>query len=231
MSTVPDEGSPVPRVAGSRKAPLTVERVVEAAMSIAQERGYRAVNMRTVAARLHTGPSSLYAHVSGKDELDRHIAARLLLSLDIPEPDPERWQDQLVELYQQMAALFVRHPGIEHAYFASGPRDPAVLEVIGRATAIYQAGGLTIAEVETLESVLEAMAISHAIQTTVLHERLESLGTTYEKLSADWRDLLDQAQGTDELQRGDPAPHSGVLEARERLFAERLRVVIDACHG
>ena len=48
--------------------------------------------MRRVAAALETGPSSLYAHVVNKEDLDELLIGRLCAAVDLPEPDPAIWR-------------------------------------------------------------------------------------------------------------------------------------------
>ncbi len=53
--------------------------------------------MRTVAHALGTGAASLYAHVTGKEELLEIVVERVIgeVPLAEEEPDPSRWQEQL----------------------------------------------------------------------------------------------------------------------------------------
>ena len=53
-----------------RKVPITVGRIVDAALQLVEAEGFDALTMRRVAAALQTGPASLYAHVRDKAELD-----------------------------------------------------------------------------------------------------------------------------------------------------------------
>ena len=55
--------------AGRGKSPITVDSIITAALGIVASEGYEALTMRRLAAALETGPASLYAHVSHKEEL------------------------------------------------------------------------------------------------------------------------------------------------------------------
>src|SRR3954462_15816766 len=88
--TLPGEDGPT-----TPKQRLTVERIVDTAMALMAERGYDAVSMRSLAKELDTGPASLYAHVANKEEIDQLVIDRIAARLEIPEPDPERWAEQL----------------------------------------------------------------------------------------------------------------------------------------
>src|SRR5262249_26576635 len=67
--------------APARKQGLTLLRVVEAAIELAEEGGIAAVSMRSVAQRLGVTAMALYRHVASKDEL-------LVLMRDVALGDP-----------------------------------------------------------------------------------------------------------------------------------------------
>src|SRR3954451_8147897 len=85
------------RVARPERArePLSRERIVDATFRIVDAGGLDAVSMRSVADALGTGPASLYAHVSGKEELLSLLIERLAGEMRLPEPDADRWQEQI----------------------------------------------------------------------------------------------------------------------------------------
>ena len=59
-----------------RKGPkpaLTLPRIVEAAIKVADTEGLDAVSMSRVAAEAGAAPMSLYRHVSAKEELIEHM--------------------------------------------------------------------------------------------------------------------------------------------------------------
>ncbi|MGH1552145.1 TetR/AcrR family transcriptional regulator [Streptomyces sp. L7] len=58
-----------PRPSRGPKPGLSVDRIVDAAIRIADEEGLDAVSMRRVATDLGTGAMSLYRYVPGKAEL------------------------------------------------------------------------------------------------------------------------------------------------------------------
>ena len=72
----------------SRRPPrrsLNPEAIVDAAMAVLDEGGVDSLNMRAVADRLGTGPSSLYAHFAGKDELLAAMIDRIAGELPLAE--------------------------------------------------------------------------------------------------------------------------------------------------
>src|ERR1700712_1876193 len=81
-----------------RKLPITVERITDAALEVVAGQGYDALTMRSVAARLETGPASLYAHVVNKADLDELVIGRLCTRVVLPAPDPTRWREQVLDV-------------------------------------------------------------------------------------------------------------------------------------
>ena len=87
---------------------LSLDRIVEAAVEIADGEGLPAVSMARVAERIGTTPMSLYRHVTNKDELLQLMIDAVAARQGPPEPDPEqdwrynldRWAHGLVGLYR-----------------------------------------------------------------------------------------------------------------------------------
>jgi AcrR family transcriptional regulator len=98
--------------------------------------------MRSVARDLGTGPASLYAHVANRNELDALVIERVAGQLEVPDPDPERWREQLREVMVAMLALYDAHPGVARASLGMIPMSPRVLRVTERLAALVRAGGV-----------------------------------------------------------------------------------------
>ena len=77
------------------RAPLSREAIVDAALRVLDREGAAGLSMRRVADELGTGPASLYWHVANKDALIDLIVDRVAGEVPLPEPDPDRWQEQL----------------------------------------------------------------------------------------------------------------------------------------
>ncbi|MEV8096975.1 TetR/AcrR family transcriptional regulator [Kitasatospora sp. NPDC085879] len=100
------------RKADSRQ-PLTPEAVVEAGIAVLDREGLEGLTMRRVAQELGTGPASLYAHVSGKDELLELMLERISGEIRLPErPEPERWKEQVKEICREAQRVYTAHRDI-----------------------------------------------------------------------------------------------------------------------
>lgn len=156
-----------PRKAAPPRQPLTQEAIVETAIGVLDAEGLEAVTMRRVAQELGTGPASLYAHVSGKEELRELMLDRIAAEIRLPEPDPARWQEQLKELAREIRRVYTSHRDIALVSMGMVPTGPHLLDVAEAQLALMRAGGVPkrIAgiAVDTLGMFLDADAIEDTI--------------------------------------------------------------------
>ena len=134
-------GAPAaPRV---RKAPITVVRILDAALRLVEAEGFDALTMRRVAGELDTGPGSLYAHVRNKAELDDLLIGELSKKVALPAPDPATWRTQAMDVCRQLRDQYLRYPGISRAALAATPRSLDTLRIAEGMLAILLAGGVS----------------------------------------------------------------------------------------
>ncbi len=129
-------------LSGERKAPITVETIVRTAFDIVAREGYDALSMRRVASALNTGPASLYAHVVNKEDLDDLLIGQLCAEIDLPEPDPARWRQQVLSVCSQLRDQYLHYPGISRAALAIVPTNLETLRVSEGMLAILLAGNV-----------------------------------------------------------------------------------------
>ncbi|SNS50731.1 transcriptional regulator, TetR family [Geodermatophilus saharensis] len=101
-----------PDGAGRRPGPrpgLDVDRVVAAAVELADREGLAAVTVRRLAAELGVGAMTLYTHVPGKGELVALMHDAVLGEL-YPEPPAGDWRARLTAVARANWDLYVRHP-------------------------------------------------------------------------------------------------------------------------
>ena len=103
------------------KQSLNRERVLRAAIAIADVEGLDAVSMRRVATDLGVGPMSLYRHVSNKDELVVQMADVVFGEPELPVPGPAGWRAKLELISREQWALCGRHPWLPRAVSFTRP--------------------------------------------------------------------------------------------------------------
>jgi AcrR family transcriptional regulator len=119
------------------------DQIVDAAMRIVVEEGIDAVSMRRVAQVFDTGPSSLYAHIANKDELLQLMIDRINDDIEVPTPDPRRWQEQVKELARSTHRALTAHGDVARAALAIVPTGLSALRTAEGLLAILAAGGLS----------------------------------------------------------------------------------------
>lgn len=131
-----------PKKAARQRRPLSQELIVDTAMRVLDAEGFDALSMRRVALDLRTGPASLYAHVANKDELLELMIDRIIGEMEMPAPDADHWQEQIVESAMAAHRVWAKHPGIARAALANIPVGPNSLRYSEALLAILRAGGV-----------------------------------------------------------------------------------------
>jgi AcrR family transcriptional regulator len=133
----------VPRRSGGRRRdPLTKEAIVSAAIRVLDADGLDRFSMRRVAHELGAGAASLYWHVGSKDGLFDLILDEVIGEIEVPDPDPERWAEQLKEVARSMRASILRHRDIVRISIGRIPMGANALAYGERVAAILRAGGV-----------------------------------------------------------------------------------------
>lgn len=106
------------------KREMSVEKIVDAAVELADAEGIGAVSMAAVASRLGFTPMSLYRYVTAKDDL------LLLMQEEATGLPPEShleadgWRGRLIALYEAQVVLYLRHPWMLSLPITGSPITP-----------------------------------------------------------------------------------------------------------
>jgi AcrR family transcriptional regulator len=124
------------------KPGLSLERIVAAAIEIADAEGLGALSMARLAERLGSAPMSLYRHVTSKDELyDFMIDA---VGRD-PEPPPaDDWRTGLRAWAAGLMELYTRHPWILQLPVTRPPLEPGQLDWLEQGLRVQQSSPLPL---------------------------------------------------------------------------------------
>jgi AcrR family transcriptional regulator len=134
---------PKPSRRPTRRTALTIEAIVAAAIEVLDEAGVVGLSMRRVADQLGTGASSLYAHVTGKDELLELVFDELIGQVPLPELDPRIWREQLRQMLRGFRAILIAHRDAALAGLGRIPTTPHALVAAETLVALLRLGGLS----------------------------------------------------------------------------------------
>jgi AcrR family transcriptional regulator len=154
-----------------RKAPITVEQVIDTALDVIATEGYEALTMRRLAGALDTGPASLYAHVVNKADLDELLIGRLCAELVLPEPDAAAWRAQLACVCTQLRDQYLKYPGISRAAFAMVPTDLEIVRVTEGMLAILLAGGVAPQAAAWASDALLLYVAAYCLELSIARQR------------------------------------------------------------
>ncbi|MET8825914.1 TetR/AcrR family transcriptional regulator [Streptomyces sp. NPDC004610] len=125
------------------KPGLTLDRIVEAAVGVADTEGLEALSMRRVAAELGTGAMSLYRYVPGKAEL----LDLMLDRVQRPSQNPADlgtggWRSALEAMGRSTLALYRRHPWLLHVNQSRPILGPSALDGMEKVLSLIRPMGL-----------------------------------------------------------------------------------------
>jgi AcrR family transcriptional regulator len=118
---VTSPASPPRKVRSSGEPELTRERIVRAAVEIADAEGIDAVSMRGVAARLGVATMSPYRHVDSKDALILLMANAVYGEVPHPDPLPDGWRERIEVGGRALWDTHRRHPWLAQIFPLSRP--------------------------------------------------------------------------------------------------------------
>jgi AcrR family transcriptional regulator len=129
------------------RAPLSKERVLAAAVALADEGGVDALSMRKLAQALGVVPMALYKHVANKDELLDGMIDVVVGEIDPPAGGAD-WKTAIRRRVLSARRMLLRHPWasevIESRMKARANPTPVVLAYLDSMIGIFRTGGFSM---------------------------------------------------------------------------------------
>lgn len=200
------------------RARRELDRIVAAAVALADREGLEALSMRRLALELGTGTTTLYRYVTGRDELLELMVDAVNGSDGVVTGKPPNWRDGLALVAREARGRFLAHPWLASQLVARPTIGPNTLRgaefVISVALDLVEDPGTAAAVTASLlayvqGSVAAELAEHEAQRRTGLDEH------AWRETVAPWvRSILADARF--------PAFASVVLAADELSFEERF---------
>ena len=138
------KGGPLAQTVGARRrALLNRDRVLRAAVALADEAGIDAVSMRNLAQALGVVPMALYKHVANKEELVDGMVDVVVGEIDPPVPDTD-WMSAVRQRILSARRALVRHPWAFRVIASRTSPTPAVLGYTDSMIGMFRAGGFSV---------------------------------------------------------------------------------------
>ena len=126
-----------------RRAPLTRDRVLRAAVAVADRGGIEALSMRKLGQELGVDAMALYRHVRDKDDLLDGVVEVVVGEIERPPPGGP-WKSALREHVMAARGVMLRHPWAPRILEERGTAGPAALAHIDAVLATLLAGGFSM---------------------------------------------------------------------------------------
>ncbi|BFU47308.1 TetR/AcrR family transcriptional regulator C-terminal domain-containing protein [Krasilnikovia sp. MM14-A1004] len=193
--TEPDLPSPPWRPASPRRPraarpPLSRDQIVEAGLRIVAAEGVEAASMRRVAAEFDTGPSSLYAHVANRDELLDLMFDRACAGIEIPEPDPARWPEQVKQMARDGYTRLMDYRDLARAALSTVPTGPNALRITEGMMAVLLAGGVPPRIAGWALDRIFLYMVAEVYESSLRQASIEATGKDPEQYFAHWVEQL-----------------------------------------
>ncbi|MEV6194867.1 TetR/AcrR family transcriptional regulator [Streptomyces sp. NPDC051920] len=218
------------RVAPARQ-PLSRERVVEAAFVVLDRSGLDKLSMRQVAAELDVAVSALYAYVRSKDDLLELMYTRLFASFTLPEPDPERWQDQVRDYARSWRRRLLSHRDMARISMAHVPFTAELLPYVEALLAIFRTAGLPDRIAAEAGDLISTYIDGFVLEEGMWQDRAaQHSGGTLAR--PDWREMADEMQNYFASLPEEDFPHlralsgSMVTESSDERFDIGLEIIL-----
>src|SRR5690349_13234469 len=129
MSTTTDE---LPR---DHRQTLTRDRVLDAAIDLADHEGIGSISMRNLGQALGVEAMSLYTHIRGKEDLLDGMADRVIGRIDLP-PAGEDWQATIRATILAARAVLLQHAWAARVMESREQPGPATVDYMNRVATI-----------------------------------------------------------------------------------------------
>lgn len=209
------------------KREMSVEKIVDAAVELADAEGLGAVSMAAVAAKLGFTPMSLYRYVTAKDDL-------LLLMQEqgtgLPPEEyrvQEGWRAKLRMLFEAQVIVYLGHPWMLSIPIAGSPITP-------NSSAWLDAGLDALAETPLADAERLAVALSvtgearwYGLVAAGYTEQSRATGLSAAEVSAQEAALFDRVISADEYPALRRAIDAGVFTADDDPFRFAMERIFD----
>ena len=152
-------------VGGASTTPLSLGRVLDGAMRVADAGGLASLTIRSLAHELGVKPMSVYHYVAGKDEIIDSIVDRVFGEMDLPAAQGD-WCIQMRRRCGSARAVLRRHPWAIPLLQSRTSPGPATLRHLDAVIACLRGAGfsleLTAHAYALIDSYVYGFALSEA---------------------------------------------------------------------
>jgi AcrR family transcriptional regulator len=125
------------------RTPLNTDRVVRAAIALADKEGIDSLSMRELALHLDVVPMAIYKHVANKEELLDAMVDVIVGEIDPPNLDVV-WKEGVRQRILSARETLLRHPWAPRVIETRTHASLTVLDYMNSLTGIFRKGGFSV---------------------------------------------------------------------------------------
>ena len=125
------------------RTPLSKERVLRAAVDLADKGGIESLSMRKLAQELGVEAMSLYNHVRNKDDILDGVVDVVVGEIQIP-PETSDWKTSLRQTVLSARGALLRHPWAPRVIESRKNPSPATFQYFESVIGILRKGGFSV---------------------------------------------------------------------------------------
>ncbi len=155
----------MPTARGRR--PLSRDRVLKAAIDLADAEGIAALSMRRLGQELRVEAMSLYKHVSGKEEILDGITELVMAEVDVPSAALP-WRESVRRAATSLHRALLRHPWAGAVLESRVHPGPARLRYLDAMIGVLRTAGFSLPDVTRAFLAIDSIVYGHALQLASL---------------------------------------------------------------
>lgn len=156
-----------PTAAAKQRLPLTRERILFAAMEVADEGGAAALTIRSVAQRLDAKPMAIYHHVRNKEEILDGLLDLMFAEIDVPDLD-QPWRAEIRRTAGSARRVLHTHPWAIVLLQGSTSPGPATLRHHDAVIGVLRGSGLSVRDTAHAFALLDSYVYGFALSEAAL---------------------------------------------------------------
>ena len=151
----------------SKRIPLSRDRVLRAAVAIADADGIGSLTMRSLAQKLGVKPMALYYHVANKEEILDGIVDLVFSEIELPTANGD-WRSEIVRRANSARLVLRRHPWAIGLMESRKTPGPATLRHHDATIGTLRAAGFSVEMTAHAYAMLDSYSYGFALQEVSL---------------------------------------------------------------
>lgn len=162
---------------------LSTDRIVSAAMDLVSATG--GFTIPELARRLKVSPSSLYNHVSGREQIVELLRDRAMSEVDLPDSDTDRpWAEVVADIMRSYRRSYARYPRLIPLLTAHAVNSSHAFTMYNALAVTLTRGGFDPADTLRIITLFDNYVLGSALDLAAPDEPWESAAEVGPELAA-----------------------------------------------